>query len=421
MRNKAKILILLLFCILPQAFSKPREKDKGKETENTQAKSKGREEKSRKDAKPQVQKVLRVDGGIISLAIMQQKGVWRLYAVDKNGDKNAVLSDYDEGAGSGFFVKAGRAEYKLNAFGGVEVSARASADSALLEYGVGAAAKVSVLMSFVKSVEDADSDILKIKVSITNKKKRSEVFALKGVFDTVLEERNTGGFSTAALAKVTQEAQFLNMEEDRWIVSSDDKMAVQFLLYGADITPPKVVTLANSEIIALPLWTPVISAMRSFDNVMMYNNSSVCINWPEVKLQAGESCNVVFYIALGIDGNKPNGEAFIDNFGQVPVPSKEPAVVVPFVPAQPSGEEAEQDTAGGKGTDEDSEPPVPSGPKREVIFDAVPDEKIDPEYLRSLIERINALENDGSNTNVEELLELNTELDRALDILKKKR
>lgn len=338
-------------------------------------------------------KMFKLDGGNASLVIMQQKGVWRLYTADDKGNKTAVLSEYDEGASNVFFLKAGRAEYKLNSFGGADVDISVTDKTAVMEYGFGAVARASVLMTLMKSdASIKDYDIIKVKVTVTNLKKRSEKFALKGVFDTVLEERPAGGLSTKTISKVAKETQLLDMKKDMWVCSTDGERAVQFLLYGADITPPDAVTIANSEIVNLPLWTPVISAMRSFDNVMMFNNSAVCINWPQASLEAGSSAAYIFYIALTPNGTMPNGEAFIMN--------------------STSGMEY--------GADAEESAPL-SSPKRDVLFDAILDDKVDGEYIRTLIRRINALENDGSNTNIEELLQLNAELDRVLDILKNKR
>lgn len=369
-------------------MAKPRARG-GTQDNALMEKAQKKEKAQKTSQKAALSKAIRMESGKVCLDIMKQKGVWRLYVSYGEDKKTAVLSEYDEGASSGFFLLLDRAQYALNSFGGAETQAIIAAGKAEMNYSVGSIAKATVTMTTMKSTLDAkDDDIIKVQVTVKNLKKKKAKVALKGVFDTVLEEKASGALFTKAISKVTKETQLLSMEKDKWVCSTDGERAVQFLLFGADITAVEAVTLANGEIIGLPLWTPVISAMRSFDNVLSYNNSALCINWPQVELGSGETSAYTFYIALTEAGGLPNGEAFI----------KALEGNVPAMPAAPV-----------------------SSPKKDVLFDAVLDEKVDPEYMRALIKRINALENDGSNTNVEELLQLNKELDRVLDILKSKR
>ena len=50
----------------------------------------------------------------------------------------------------------------------------------------------------------------------------------------------------------------------------------------------------------------------------------------------------------------------------------------------------------------------------------IPPEKINYEYVRKLLERIDALENDAEKVNREEILNLNAELDAIMEILRLK-
>ena len=144
---------------------------------------------------------------------------------------------------------------------------------------------------------------------------------------------------------------------------------------------------------SLPLWVPTAGSARSFDNVMSYNNSAVSVNWDTTDIKPAQSASFIFYIVVSADGDEPAGSTWLASLQGKPV--------------QASGESAPDVAV--------PSPVVPAvKPKTEVPFDVITEEKLDPEYIRALINKINALEDDGKNVNREELLRLNTELDAIL-------
>ncbi|MFA6856113.1 MAG: hypothetical protein WCR31_02790 [Treponema sp.] len=334
---------------------------------------------------------VKCESGKIKLILRGNFGIWQLYAVDKEGRPYPVFVDYDEFASTYFLLRAGRTEYKLNESNGVEsVAAKTAAGGSLL-YTIPKAADVSVEFTFMKTTPDCDDDMLQIKITVTNRKTRTDTFALKGVFDTVLGERTDTHFSTARTRAVNSEVQFRTMKNEKWILSQGRGYGVQLLLDGGDITPPSLVTLGNKDIISLPLWEPVASTTRSFDNVMSYNNSAVAVNWEKFELKPAQSSSVVFYIAVSADDETPAGAAYLASLTGAASEKAEPVSAPGAILPAPAAKAA---------------PDVP--------FDVITEEKLDPEYIRALISKINALEDNDKNVNRDELLRLNAELDAIL-------
>jgi hypothetical protein len=339
---------------------------------------------------------IKCESGKIKLILKGGLGSYQLYAVNKDGAAAPVFVDYDEFMSTYFILRAGRTEYKLNESNGVESAAEKTDTGGRLLYKISRAADVSVEFMFMKSDPDKDDDMLRVKITVTSRESRTDSFALKGVFDTVLGERTGIHFSTSQTKSVNAEVQYRTMKNERWIISQGPEYGVQLLLDGGDITPPSVVTLGNKDIISLPLWEPVATTTRSFDNVMSYNNSAVLVNWEKVEIKPLQSSSVIFYIAVSADGETPAGSAYLASLAGS---NAQPPVSGLGSPLPP------QTAPAGK-------------PKPEVPFDVITEEKLDPEYIRALISRINALEDDDKSVNRDELLHLNAELDAILDKLR---
>lgn len=335
---------------------------------------------------------LKCESGKIKLVLRGDFGTYGIYAVSRTGSQVPVFVDYDNFLSTYFSIRAGKTEYKLNETNGVLSSVAQEGSGGRLLYSVPKTADVSAVFAFMKTSAEHDDDMLKVTVTITNRGPRTDTFALKSIFDTVLGEKTNIHFSTALTKSVNSEVQYRSMAGEKWILSQGSGCGVQILLYGGDITPPAFVTLGNKDIMSLPLWVPTAGSARSFDNVMSYNNSAVSVNWDNTDIKPAQSASFIFYIVVSTDGDEPAGSTWLASLQGATPPSGEsvPDVAVPS-------------------------PVVPAvKPKPEVPFDVITEEKLDPEYIRALINKINALEDDGKNVNREELLRLNTELDAIL-------
>lgn len=319
--------------------------------------------------------------GKIGLLLKGSVGSFQLYSVDTAGNAVPVLAGYDEFTSTFFSVMVGQRQYRLTDQAGVTSGARKTVNGGQIFYDVPNVMQVLADFSCLPSEVGSDADILKITVSVRNTGKRTNPFALKNVLDTVLGEQGGPHFSTAMSPALNHEMQFRNLERVRWIRSGNPDAAIQILLYGADISVPEVVSLANKDMLALPVWEPSVVQANTFDSVLSYNNSAVGINWEGVPIAPETEASFSYYIAFGVGTEEPQGELFLKNFE-------------------------------GKAPDAAARDPVLSavGP--------VPKENLNMEYVQNLIDRINRLENDGSVDSAE-LLRLNRELDMILEMLRR--
>jgi hypothetical protein len=163
-------------------------------------------------------------------------------------------------------------------------------------------------------------------------------------------------------------------------------------------------------LLLLQNWIPSIIQSRTFDSVLSYNNSAVAINWEPTHLEQGQETSFTYYIAFASDGAKPAGEVFIRNFDETQLNSTDQQADIP----------TETEDFEPKNVSDTAEIFQPDKTNVEFNPAMIPPEKINYEYVRKLLERIDALENDAEKVNREEILNLNAELDAIMEILRLK-
>ena len=350
---------------------------------------------------------VKYQSGTVKMILRGDVGSFQIDSVNKSGNEVPVFADYDQFMATYFSLLAGRTEYRLNAAGGIKTQAQKTDKGGRMYYTVDKTADVTADFTCMKTSPSSADDLIRVNVSVTNTGAKTSIFALKAVFDTVLGEKSGTHFSTAQTRSVNRETQYLTMQNEKWITSEGGGYAVQFLLCGADISVPSAVTLANKNIISLPLWVPVVSSSQTFDNVISYDNSALAINWNSMSLDSGKTMSVVFYIAVAADGDHPAGAAFLDassgdgTAAETPAPKVSDASVPSVSPAVPAAV---------------SKPYTKSNVKFDV--ESITDDQLDPEYIRALIKKINALEDNDTTLNRDEILRLNAELDAILEKLR---
>lgn len=354
--------------------------------------------------------------GNIRLLLKGSVGSFQFYTVNKDSVSQPLLAGYDEFTSSFFSLRAGKKEYRLSDNIGIVIGTRQSESGAQMVYVVPKVARVLVRFDCLKSDENRNADILKVNVIVRNRSTHTEVFALKTVLDTFLGEQKGPHFSTAEERTVNSERQYRKFDSVKWISSANSKAAMQILLHGGDITTPEVVSLSNKDLLALPSWIPSIVSTRTFDSVLSYNNSAVCINWEEKQLAPQEEFSCTYYIATSSDGDVPAGAQFL---AALENRLEQDGVSV--------GDNAEKTvdafSAGEKTSASSAEFPVESqgdALNLQVPFtvDSIGADKLNYQYIQSLIDRINALEGSGENLDRNELLRLNAELDVILEKLR---
>lgn len=342
--------------------------------------------------------------GCVRMSFRPKIGSFNIFVIDENNKEQSVFSTQNEFSASSFYLKCGKEIYKLNSASGVKTETLQTETGAVVKFTISNVAKVSIFFDFMKSDEQNDYDMIKISAEIENLGTRQKKFALKGVFDTVLGEKDLNHFFSSENKAINTEKLYRTMKDERWFVSKNDKYSMQFLLDGVDITPVECVLLGNKTTFDSNAWIPNLKTEKSFDSFVSYNDSEVCIIWPEVSILPNEKENFIFYLAFAANGEKPQGNYFIGDKKEVVEVKKEKPVVKKEVVKVPEEENVKE-----------TKKEIPN-----VKFDVatLSREKLSQEYVAGLMERIANLEDSGKNVDREELLMLNAELDAILEILR---
>lgn len=374
--------------------------------------------------------------GNVKILAKGSVGSFQLYSLGSNGSQTALLASYDEFTSSFLSLLTGKKEYKLTDNTGISIGARQTERGIQLFYSI---PNVAWVLYSIESVNQdrnlITSDIIKISVSVLNKGKRTQNFAVKTVYDTVLGEQLGPHFSTNEEIAINNERQFRRFDKTKWIKSSNSRAGIEFLLNGADITTPEVVSLSNKDLLALQKWIPQTVSSRTFDSVLSYNNSAICINFPSCSLDSGEQFTNSFYIAVSNDGKALDGEKYIDYFegrlskDSAPVSSESDRAYLRASELYIAGKYPESYEIVQKEWKNEynrterlsslkkmleqklglsSDAPYSYSDVQQTV--QIP-KNIDDSYVQELLQKIQALRDDGEDVNRDELIRLGAELD----------
>lgn len=246
-------------------------------------------------------------------------GSFQLYALGENGSQIPLLAGYDEFTSSFISLLAGKKEYKLTNNIGIVIGARKTGNGVQMVYVVPDVARV--LLTFenvpekILSKKRISSDVIKVSLSVMNRSKRAMKFSVKEIFDTVLGEQLGPHFSTSEEIAINSERQYRRFDKVKWISSSNSKAGIQFIFSGEGIKSPEAVSLSNKDLLALQKWIPQVISSRTFDSVLSYNNSALCINWEGSFLEPEEQFEVSYYIAVSTDGIPLDGNKYVESLG----------------------------------------------------------------------------------------------------------
>ncbi|MBQ5491054.1 MAG: hypothetical protein IIT68_03250 [Treponema sp.] len=394
------------------------------------------------------QKKIDINNGLVRLVLNGSTGTFCIYAKREGASDVPIFSSVDSFASTYFSVKIGRTAYKLSKSGGAKSEARLTPYGAQMAYTISNKAYVVVDFSFLPSdSKSALVDMVRVSVYCINIGKSVQSYAVKGVFDTCLGESTKIHFSTARTPTINTERSFTAMDSDLWIRSGNEQAICQFLLHGKEITEPEQVSLGNKDTIANASWTPSVQENRSFTSVLSFENSSVCINWPGVYLDPLKTDVITFFISLSTDGTAPAGKEFLRELaaGRTALWTR---AVSGTDAADSSADTTEADdsakteTAQTAASEDDAlslfggasyEPPVKVPPAVEkdtadksnvtktdsgARNTAPVDPQLDPEYIQSLIDRIDELNENPSLAKTGEIESLSAELDQILSKLR---
>jgi len=355
--------------------------------------------------------------GRIQLKAKAKRGSYTLAVLNAKDQALPVVSTANEYVTNAFWLKTARKTYNLVTDTAINSSARRTTDGAMLLYEIPGVAQITVNLSFLASEAKKEADMVKFTAVIKNVSSRNDEFAFKSILDTVLGESSSYHFYTYDDVPVKSEVLYRTLQNQKWFVSKNVNASMQLFFTGADCTVPEMVGFANYSTLDKNNWEPDMLSYRGFDTVLSYSNSAVCAIWKPVALAPEESTKITFYIALAADGNPATGEKYIfsKEYGEKSGEDDGSAKNLKFI----------TEDAGSDKPASDDGLLVPSTP---VISDDIPNvdfylkklskEQLTPEYIQSLIDRIDELEQNSPSVNRQEILQLNAELDAILTYLR---
>lgn len=339
--------------------------------------------------------------GIINLRVKQNLGTFNIGVINEDKKVIPTLSTAEEFTTSSMYLKTSKKMYALRNDGNIKTSASRTTNGISLNFFLDRKFDFTVNFDIIKSSEFVQSDMIKVTYIVTNLGPKREDFSLKTIFDTVLGETDNSHFYTSEKLPINNEVLYRTMQNQKWFVSKNKNASMQFILSGADITPPQLVALANYSTFNQNSWEPDVLSTRAFNTVLSYNNSAVGICWPSEKIEQNESYKKVFYLAFAIDGSIPVGHEYVLNQKS----QDENLDLMIDLNSNNKVKESVKVFVSDKSLDETTKINLSK-------------EQLTPEYIQNLIDKITELEKDTSNVKMEEINILNKELDDILSALR---
>lgn len=372
--------------------------------------------------------------GIYRVVLHDKSGTFSIYMENaKNSKYVPVLNSLDSSSGTRFYLKAGSFVHVLSKSAGIPVSQYLTDTGFRVEYTVKNLALVALTFTFVSS-DDGKlgefSDVIIADIFVTNTSGKTDSFALKAVFDTVLGESVAKHFSTNSFPVINEEMSFSSMYVDKWIRTSDGNNSMQFLLDGDTITRPLSVTLANRDILLTDVWTPTLIPGRGFNSLFSFNNSALCIHWNSYRIAPKLQSAVRFYITAASNEQNPantsssffTGGKAAEISAEIMVVQEqaveeiiEPPVVYDVTGTAPVNDKGSLENP--KKTPVDDTSIQDENPY--VYDEPIKEEQLDPAYIEALLAKIESLEAESTEIDREEILRLNAELDAILEYLRR--
>lgn len=324
--------------------------------------------------------------GDFVLQVSDDVGAFNIrYAPEKSSSSTNFFVSHNDYATTYFSVLVDDTAYQLRRGSISSIQLVDQNDGAGLVFKIRDKLNVAVNLTPVADVISSGQGAVKVEVVLENISSTTLNVALKGIFDTILGENSGVHFVTARYPYVSTEASFSDMEQLQWVRSSNGNESIQFLFEGNGISSPKMVVLANKDVVTSDNWMPIIKTGRTFNSVFSYNNSAICALWDKMSLTPSTKGSVTFYITLASKAKIPPTASFLG-------------------PKQGAGNLTDGDKI--LYTDEYG-----------VVYTVgdITDSMLNMQYINDLLDRIRNLEEDPAHIDRNELLRLNAELDAILE------
>lgn len=331
--------------------------------------------------------------GTVRIETVRESGAVLFYVI--NGKKMyPAVKTSEYGQSNYLSIFSGAKEYRLNKFGHCSYSYDVTTSSITETMLVKDIAEVVAVYQLDKySPKDNDTNCVRVNISIKNLAQKKAVLALKAVYNLCLGENRSAHYSTATNKAIGSEYLMIPSKQDPWIISSDGQNAVEFVLYGKNVTPPKKAVMANKDVIDLSTPITLFNPGNTFHSILSYNDSALALFWDPVEIEKDSIVSYSYAINFSDSDFQNSGKEVLEEAS-----------------AKPAEVEERQAAKNLKVTQGKEPLAMPEG--------SVDPSKLNMEYVQQLINHINSLEQGDPSLNTMKIQQLQTELDEILKVLR---
>ena len=392
MKKSLLIFAALVFFAAAQSFA---QEDIDYDTEVQESEETVREKKEKvrvKRTKRAGQDVV-VQKGLVRMETVGSSGAVLFYVVNGKKVFPAVeTKNYGESNYISLYVE--NREWRLNKRGNCDYHFEVGDDSITEIFTVKNVAEVKAFYTIGKmDPKDELENSVAVKYSLRNLTGKPRAFALKAVYNLCLGENRKAHFSSALKSEISGERVVFPSPEESWIISSDSQNAVEVILFGEGVTPPRKAVVANKDVIELSTPATSFTPGNSFDSLLSYNNSSLALYWNAVELGEKDVANYLYKINFSISDFQNSGKVYAQE------PKPEPAAETK---EEPKEQAADSDVIASE-------------------IDYIDPSKLNAEYVQQLINHINSLEQSDPSLNRMKIQQLQTEVDEVLQVLRSRK
>ena len=354
---------------------------------------------------------------------------------DKAYAKVPVIDTVDYANSSFIGVSVDKRFYNVHNTSGITYSYTNDGNTLSVSYQI----KKQVLLTVEYTI--SSKNILSIKYHVKNIDSQPHSVMLKSVFDTIFEEFNGGYYSTETKNKIKSEYIISDFDRHQYIESSNKVVSIRFLLDENFSKYAYKAVVAAKPYFESDIFEGRFVEGRGFNTVLSYSNSAIGFFFKTLKLNAGEEKTFVQRILFSktefpipedlddepelnvyVDGDSDSTDlsGFTSETGTVTNPG-----VTKFVPVENASDyRTDKPVTEEKEEEKVTEAPVKTSAEEASVKTEVENKmsaerkKAHKKEAASLIDRIEKLEDDGSNTDQAEVMRLQAQLEQILRQLK---
>lgn len=365
-----------------------------------------------------------IKNGIVAIEYVPYNGGVFIYGEGVN-KKFVPLIDTVEYAASSFVgVAVDKTYYNLRDSGGVKYDYVIENNVLSITYKIKNEIELTVTYTILKK------NIIDVKYIVKNIDETKHAVSVKSIYDTVLGEGKGGCYLTASKNAIDSEYIISDFAKHKYITSTDGKLAIRFLFDEVYQKNAYKTVIAAKPFFESSVFEGRFVEGRGFNTVLSYNNSCIGCFFKTLKLNPGAEKIVEQKIQV-LRNEFAVTENDDDDFEEVSNGDEE-------YYSKSEIKSADDVISEGKIFNTPEQQDENAFAKKDDLFDETEVKKVDSEitpvpvpvktekaksYSKedalAVIEKINSLNDDGTNTNQEEVLKLQLELEQILKELKK--